>query len=205
MTSGHVDPPRTVRQDVLADAQLVRQCLGGQQQAWEQLYFQCHPRLCEALHYMLRRIGQPEELTEEIAARVWFALLRDSGRLLAKFDAERDCRIGVFLVGLARNEVMLYVRTERRRLQRERVSSSVRNPASTCTEYELEQLMREFAATLTPREREFLDNFLLSSHERPEPEDGQPEPAQPEEISAANMWQRRHRLREKLKSFFGET
>ena len=75
---------------------------------------------------MLRRLGQQDQLTEEIAARVWFTLVRDAGRLLAKFDAARDCRFGVFLVGLARNEILQYVRHERRRVRRERIGGRLR-------------------------------------------------------------------------------
>ncbi len=172
----------------------MRSCADGDQQAWERLYLECHPRLCQAIQYMLWRLGQQDQLTEEIAARVWFALVRDSGRLLGRFDAERDCRFGVFLVGLARNEILRYVRSERRRLRRERIGGRMRIVSDSDSKAEMEQLMREFASTLSDRERDFLQRFLLGDDRAGRAPDAP-------EMSDANVWQRRHRLRRKLKSF----
>lgn len=186
----------TVRDEVSRDGLLVKACLAGSQQAWTQLYCETQPRLCEAIGFMLRRVGQHNHLTDEIAARVWFALIRDSGRLLMRFDSERDCRFGVFLVGLARNEIMRYFRSERRRMRREKIGGRVRGAIASYTEAEMDRLMRDFATTLTPRERDFLQRCLKN--------DDTPNACEPDtlEMSDTNVWQHRSRLRRKLESFF---
>jgi len=52
------------------------------------------------------------QLVDEIAARVWYAVIRDGGRVLAGFDPQRDTRLRVFLTGVARLEARQYLRTD---------------------------------------------------------------------------------------------
>ncbi len=53
-------------------------------------------------------------------------------------------------------------------------------------------MIDDFATTLTAGEQEFLEEHLLG---QPEEGDGK--------VSQATVWQRCHRIREKLKAFFG--
>ncbi len=58
-------------------------------------------------------------------------------------------------------------------------------------------MIDDFATTLTPGEQEFLEEHLLGKSE----EGGKPEEGQ-QRWSDATIWQRCHRIREKLKAFF---
>lgn len=179
------------------DAEIVRRCLAGDSRGWEELYDLCHPRLLEAISYLLGKSGRDASLVDEIAARVWYAVVRDEGRLLARFDSERNCRLGVFFVGLARNELMRYLRAESRRRSREFAGGFRLFSASRLSERQLALMMNEFARTLNPAERSFLENVLLAP---PDQEDAAAE----QSLSRSNFWQRRHRIRHKLQVFLGE-
>ena len=185
---------RTDNRGAFADAQMVQQCLAGDQQAWEQLYHRCHPRLMEAVRFLLGSDGRDGHLVEEIAARVWYCLLQDDARLLAQYDATRQCRLGVFLVGLARIEIMQHMRAERRRRSRELTGGRRWLKRARSSERQMAGMMAEFAATLTSQEREFLETFLLELPAADVEEDQ-------EELSATSIWQRRHRIRFKLQEF----
>lgn len=178
----------------LSDAALVQQCLGGDEVAWEQLYYRCHPGLLRAIRFLLEPESRDINLVDEIAARVWYQLLRDDARLLSKFDPERDCRLLGYLVGFARNEIMQHARAERRRRSHEAVGGQLLLRSQRASNWPIGPLLDEFAATLNRRERQFLKEFLLL------PPAGEKEAAQ-EEISPTNVWQRRHRIRFKLKAF----
>ena len=57
--------------------------MAGDEQAWEQLYRQHHRRLLRTIKSLCGPETADVHLVEEIAARVWYALLRDDGQLLA--------------------------------------------------------------------------------------------------------------------------
>ena len=101
------------------DRLLVDQCLTGDETAWEKLYYRCHPALIKAIRYLLGNDNRDPNLVEEIAARVWYILLRNDGELLGRFDPDRDCRLQAYLIGFARNEILQYLRSERRRRSHE--------------------------------------------------------------------------------------
>jgi hypothetical protein len=178
----------------LSDAALVQRCLGGDENAWEQLYYRCHPGLLRAIRFLLEPESRDVNLVDEIAARVWYQLLRDDARLLSKFDPERDCRLLGYLVGFARNEIMQNARAERRRRSHEAVGGQLLLRSQRASNWPIGPLLDEFAATLNQRERQFLKEFLLL------PPDDEKEPVE-EAISPTNVWQRRHRIRFKLKAF----
>lgn len=190
------EPPPETSPANLREVQLVARCLKGDPQGWEEIYHLCHPRLLEAIAYLLGRNGRDASLVDEIAARVWYALLRDNGRLLARYDAQRNCRLGVFFVGLARNELMRYLRSEQRRRAREMNSGRRLFASQPFSERQLRLMVGEFAATLTPGERDFLEQFLLSI-DNGEATDAEGRP------SRFSVWQRRHRIRRKLWAFLG--
>jgi len=47
---------------------------------------------------------------DEIASRVWYALVRNDGELFESFDPTRPKRLGASLREMARIEIMQYVR-----------------------------------------------------------------------------------------------
>lgn len=131
--------------------------------------------------------------------RVWYALVRNGGELLARFDPMRGCRLTTFLGSLARDHAIRMFRSERRRRRREAISCDLgmRNGVSTVPAVEGASIeMAEFENTLTPKEREFyreivVDNGPSMSHTVV------PQPAR----SDANRWQLRLRVRRKLEAF----
>ena len=64
--------------------------------------------------------------------------------------------------------------------------------ASAASDWQVTAMIEDFAATLTVGEQEFLEEHLL----------GQPEGGE-RELSESSIWQRCHRIRLKLKAFFG--
>ena len=57
-------------------------------------------------------------------------------------------------------------------------------------------MLNEFTATLTPGEQRFVEEYLLVSSPEDDADHG--------DLSDANIWQRRHRIRAKLRAFFSE-
>jgi hypothetical protein len=173
--------------------------LQGQNGAWEELYHRCHLRLAKTIESLLGDGGDAGTV-DEIAARVWFALVRDDFRLLATYDSERDVRLSTFLSGVARIEIMRFFRAERRRQVHEsrggRRLLRLRRSAMN-----FDAVMQEFAATLTDAEKELLERDL-SPRSGSESEEAPPEDAGDTSLSRSAIYQRRHRLRGKLREFF---
>ena len=126
-------------------------------------------------------------LVDEISARVWYALVRNDFELMNRFDAARGCRFSTFLSVLAKTETRLLLRSERRRKVRELVASKpeIANQQDNVLEDD------EFLATLSPAERLFFDEVLLSTY-------GLKNETQ---YTQHNLWQLRHRVRRKLEQF----
>ncbi len=173
---------------------MVERCLAGDQRAWERLYRRCHPRLRKAIELLLGVDAADGHLIEEIAARVWYALLRDDCRLLAAYDADRDSPLEVFLMGLARIEILRHTRSERRRHWHELLRGRKTLEEDRVSDWQLASMMDEFLDTLTTGEREFLHRFLTSPTD---PADDSEDP----NLSSTTVWQRRHRIRCKLHQF----
>jgi len=182
-------------EQVLADRRLVDECLSGAPRAWSALYHHCHDGLLGSIRAFLGRNSSDSSLVDEIAARVWYALVRHDFQLLARFDVSRGCRLSTFLSVLAKTEARLLLRSERRRRIREHAVSrqeSGRLAASDSTETVTEE---EFVATLSPAERCFYKDVLKASYEA----------SVADNYSPQNTWQLRHRVRKKLERFLGET
>jgi len=179
---------------VLYERMLVDRCLAGEVAAWEELYNRCHAPLCAAIKLIIAPGYRDANLIDEIAARVWYTVVKDDAKLLEQFDSRRDLRLTVFLWGLARVEIMQYVRAEQQRRARE--GKAVRSPRSY-TDWQVDTMLGDFIATLTPNERYFMEDCLLSLPEADEDttRDG---------LSDTSVWQRRHRIRSKLLAFFRE-
>ena len=178
--------------EVAADRRLVDRCRTGEVTAWEELYHQCHQPLLVAIRVFLGRFSAGDDLAEEIAARVWFNLVEHDGALLDRFDSGRGCRLTTFLAALAKRGVLRYLRSERRRQVRETASlpRSRQRSQPPPGEAEFELSLAEFLATLSSREREFCEGYLLAGDESAETE-----------FSATNRWQLRHRVKLKLSRF----
>jgi DNA-directed RNA polymerase specialized sigma24 family protein len=176
-----------------ADRQLIDRCLAGDEEAWQELFARRHPGLVHASRSFLGHRGDGE-LAEEIAARVWFALLRDGGRTLARFTPARDRDLGAFLSGVARYEVLLHRRSERRRQFRETIAAQTAFFSRKGNSGDVTLLLREFMGTLLPDEAGFMRDILLASSEVKER-------GSKLSLSQTSVWQRRHRLRLKLLAF----
>ena len=110
---------------------------------------------------MLGPAGSDFSRVDEIAARVWYALVRNDGELLGQFDRKRETRLGGFLHGLARIEVLQYFRTEYRRRARETACCSRANGGSAVSDWQVAAMIEDFATTLSATEQEFLEEHLL--------------------------------------------
>ena len=184
------------RAEVLADRQLVDECLSGEQSAWERLYRRCHPALILAVRKHLGPRADDQELVDEIAAQVWFLVIQNDGQVLNRFSTKRDCRLASYLGGLARNQVRNHTRGEQRRQARE-VEATRRHWSGATTHAARNPLeTQDFLSTLTDREREYVAWCLLPPGE----EDAAGEPFS---VTESNDRQIRHRLRNKMRNFFG--
>ncbi|MGA2030687.1 MAG: hypothetical protein ABSG68_00385 [Thermoguttaceae bacterium] len=140
---------------------------------------------------MLRgSLGDPN-LVDEIAARVWYALVANDGELLARYSPQRGARLITFMRALAKDEICRHFRAEIRRREREVAAFRERPPLAGIDSGYSASGLREFLATLSPQEHSFCCEVLLA------------EPAPGGEISrsAANIWQLTHRIYKKLLRF----
>jgi DNA-directed RNA polymerase specialized sigma24 family protein len=182
-----------VNPKVLQDQQRVERCLAGEVSAWSGLYQQFHHSLLEGIRAFLGNAGNDANLVEEIAARVWYALVKNDFELLARFDAQRGCRFSTFLSMVAKNEARLLLRSEKRRKARELAASKeveLSSQGGNLTSFPGE----EFAATLSPTERTFFFEVLVAD----------PGDSNASDYSQQNQWQLRHRIRKKLERFIFE-
>jgi DNA-directed RNA polymerase specialized sigma24 family protein len=186
--------PRESGEPAPSHEELIDGCLDGDERAWAELYRRFHPRLIETIGFLLGQEAQRLQLVDEIAARVWYALVRDDAKLLARFDAGRSGRLDAFMMGLARIEIMRYLRAERRRRSHEVAGGRRILEEHRISDFQVGSLMEEFAATLTPGEREFMEKFLIANIG--------PEDVELDELPPTSVWQRRHRIRFKLGEFF---
>lgn len=173
-----------------AEHRLVDECLAGDPAAWESLFQQCHPALLTLTRLLLGTASTDGNLAEEIASRVWYALITEPQRRLAPYDPRRGCSLTTFLAGLARNEIRQYRRGERRRKAREAIASLRQEQHARQDARQIGFLMDEFVDLLTPREKQFLQGYLLSVPDARAPR-----------FSEANIWQLRHRIQRKLRGF----
>ena len=179
---------------VIADRALIDQCLSGEPQAWSALYRHCHDGLLGSIRAFLGRNASDASLVDEIAARVWYALVRDDFELLARYDVNRGCRLTTFLSVLAKTEARLLLRSERRRRIREHAVSRQESGRPVTSQSSETISEEEFVATLSPAERSFYDDVLKASCDAQEAVNYSPQ----------NTWQLRHRVKKKLERFLGE-
>jgi DNA-directed RNA polymerase specialized sigma24 family protein len=180
--------------DPCAEQKLVDGCVAGEERAWQELLV----RYSDSLHLRIRAILGPRSrdanLVDEIAAEVWCTLFRKNGSLLGRFQANNGQPLNTFLGGVARIEVLRFLRSDHQRRCHE-LSPEIIQLAAESTDDDGYRLMTiglgEFADALTPRQRQFLHDELLN---------GVKHVAQIK-ISTANRWQLQHRIRLKLLEF----
>lgn len=174
-----------------ADAKLVARCVAGEPAAWEMLYAQCHDSLCTGIRSMLRGSSFDDNLVDEIAARVWYALIDKDGQRLAKYSPTRGARVITYIRGIARDEIGRHYRAEVRRRRRETVAAESRAPAADSSDAASSPEVGEFLDTLTPAERDFCCEVLYGD-----------EPiCEQTSRSQASVWQLTHRVYKKLTGF----
>lgn len=190
-STGRISPH--ARGGSATDDQLVQACIAGTDGAWERMYALCHGPLLRTIQVSLGAQSPSDPLVDEIAARVWFALIRDDFRLLSSFDAARDVRLRSFLAGLARIEILRFFRSERRRILHEGRGGH-RSLLLKRATLDFDSMLEDFSATLTASEREVLEADLAPPGE--DVGDRLPH------VSREAIYQRRHRISIKLREFF---
>jgi DNA-directed RNA polymerase specialized sigma24 family protein len=173
--------------------QLVQRCLAREPAAWDELFERYHLRLLQSIQFLLGSRARDHDTVEEIAARVWYALLREDADALRRFDGERNRPLTVYIHAIARYETWMLLRADRRRKNREITKGRLEAKRKCPSRGEFETILRDFANTLTAAEREFLENSLLAN-----PRQG----PNPLGLSDASVWERRSRIRKKIRRFF---
>jgi hypothetical protein len=181
-------------QAILADKDLAQRCVAGEVIAWQQLHNQCHDRLVRTIGALLRGRSQDSNLADEIAARVWYALVANDGELLMRYDPTRGARLITFMRAIARDIISRHYRSERRRIDRECEALLERPRHHSSHLDEIDVSLDEFLGTLTPAERNFCGEYLLNLP------DG--DATTESRLSRANLWQKTHRLYARFRKFF---
>lgn len=189
------EPVQDGRPEVVADRQLVDDCLTGQKDAWERLYHRCHPYLVAAVRKYLGGQANDQQLVEEIVAQVWFLVIQNDGQMLDRFSAQRDRRLTSYLGGFAHNQVRAYARSEKRRHLREAEATRGHRVHDSMHAERDPLEMQDFISTLSDRERKYVAWCML-------PPSDEPDGKEPFSATENSDRQLRHRLRSKMRDFF---
>ncbi len=177
------------------ESSLLARCLSGDRPAWEEFCEECTPELRRLARFFLGANGD-EDTIEEIVASVWYTLLRDDAQVLRRYSPGRSSCLGCYLAGVVRRHVGQHRRAEWERLRHARqLARRVKSALiGKVPEVSPDSLLHEFAATLNPKELDFLEKYLLH-----------PQNGSDGGMSADDIWQRRHRLRVKLRHFLSHS
>ena len=145
---------------LLADSRLAKRCLAGEPAAWDEFYAQCHRPLLLLIEVMLDADHADSNRVDEIVARVWYALIENDGRLLARYDPQKGGRLITFLRTVAKTEVCRHFRREGRRQSCERIALRERPAHQRADDPQTTASLGEFLPTLTVGEREFYEDHL---------------------------------------------
>ena len=176
-----------------SDAALVRRCVQGEVSAWDELFAACHEPLVAAIRVMLSRWGSDEALVDEMASRVWYVLVTNDGKQLAKYNVRRKARLITFLRAVARTEIHRHFRAESRRRGRELTAFRDRGQVQREEGEFPAAHLSEFLRTLTSRELAFYESVLLADS------NGSTKTG----LSSSNIRQLTHRVYRKLQKFLG--
>lgn len=181
-----------VPDDLQGDKLLLDIALTGNPAAWTILYDRFHDRLLSSIRAILGNGYNDSHLIDEIAARVWYTLVKNDFEIMRRYDTRRGLRISTFLSLIAKNELRVFLRSERRRRERERICSRSGDVIDGAYGIPSEA---DFQATLTPAESAFYNEALVGT----EPIQS----GQSTEYSPANFWQLTRRVKKKLRDFLG--
>jgi DNA-directed RNA polymerase specialized sigma24 family protein len=193
-----------------SDRKLIDQALGGVAGAWDVLYHRCHQPLLTAIRAIVGPRSADPNLVDELAARVWYAVVRDQGRLLDRFDPRRECTLTTYLALIAKDEASRFFRSEKRRRKRETAVATCDNKSaskSTSVAGSTTITIHEFVATLTPAEKTFYDEITARNSHAANGVNGSNGAEKANGAghtngrSQANEWQLNHRVRRKLERF----
>jgi len=87
------------------DRLLAERRRSGEVAAWQEFFDRFNGPLCAEIRGILGPDSSDLSLVNEIASRVWYALVHNDGELLERFDPARHVRLGTFLRDLARIEI----------------------------------------------------------------------------------------------------
>jgi hypothetical protein len=177
-----------------ADGLLAKRCLAGEVAAWEEFYLQCHEPLLTSIRIMLGPQSADASLVDEIAARVWYALVANDGELLSRYKPSRGARLITFMRTRAKSEMVHYIRAEVRRRKRELAARRERPQYQSQDGAPPVNFLAEFLDMLTPREQVFCNEHLF----------GESSDVVGGTYSTSNIWQRSHRILRKLLRFLGQ-
>jgi DNA-directed RNA polymerase specialized sigma24 family protein len=168
-------------------------CLCGSAEAWSQLYDGYHDRLLDSIRGTFRQIGVDENLVEEISARVWYALVKNNYELLRRYDAARGASFATYLSVIAKSLMYQHFRSERRRRHRETLVSKPIDSNRTEDPNAMVDFEEVFLESLSKQELRFFYSHLLADGEK-----------SPDEYSQQHVWQLRHRVLRKLRTFLSD-
>lgn len=191
---GQTEDPRQLADALRADARLAERCIAGEVAAWDELYGACHDRLLASIVALLGGRSDDPDLVDEIAAQVWYALVKDDGELLLRYDPARGARLMTFIQTVAKDILNRYRRSERRRMDREGTASRGKSKNYSAELDRADGTLSEFLETLPPRDRQFFNEHLLDN-----PDEGSGDESSTE--SPASIWQRTRRLYKRLLGF----
>jgi DNA-directed RNA polymerase specialized sigma24 family protein len=147
---------------------LVQRALTGDQHAWYLLFHEQQPRLIAKVRQLLGPLHRHDDLAEEVAARVWYAVLADDYHLLSVYDPNRG-RLGTFLGRRALLEMLTLLRSHANRNRHESCYRNRRTEAVVQLSLPEALIWQEIMPQLTDTERHFFQQHLLSRSTSPLP------------------------------------
>ncbi len=144
-----------------SDADLIRECLSGNQLAWTAL-IEKYKRL---VYSMPAKYRLPADEAADIFQHVWTDLYRDLSRL------ERPEALRSWLITASARRCLLHKRRRQKLMVDEHVDPNVEDPSPTAAqihvEAEREQGVREALISLPPRCRELMQMLFYEQPTRP--------------------------------------
>jgi hypothetical protein len=191
---GQTEEPHVSTDALLADARLAKRCIAGEVAAWDDLYAGCQDRLLASIVALLGGRSEDPNFVDEIAAQVWYALVKNDGELLLRYDPARGARLVTFIQTVAKDIWNRHRRSERRRLDREGTASCGKSKHYPAELDRANGTLTEFLESLAPRDRQFFQEHLLENPDEPPGDESSTE-------SPTSIWQRTRRLYKRLLGF----
>jgi DNA-directed RNA polymerase specialized sigma subunit len=81
---------------------------------------------------------------------------------LDRYNPKHGCRLQAFLIGFVKNEILQYLRSERRRRAHEFFGGQQAMHRQRTSGLRINTILEDFAETLSIREQQFMEQYLLS-------------------------------------------